>query len=151
MRRSQVTGINQSSILRISSIYPSLTKSEKKVADIVLKDPETAVFYTITDLSKQAEVGDTSVIRFCRKLGYSGYQEFKLSLAQNLGTVEEQISGALEPGVILYDRLQKTPSKWEMEGYTGKPLDYVGFRAYEGRKSGIVLFAKKRRRQQTEE
>ncbi|BFH66866.1 putative HTH-type transcriptional regulator [Paenibacillus dendritiformis] len=98
MRRSQVTGINQSSILRISSIYPSLTKSEKKVADIVLKDPETAVFYTITDLSKQAEVGDTSVIRFCRKLGYSGYQEFKLSLAQNLGTVEEQISGALEPG-----------------------------------------------------
>ncbi|WP_197258099.1 MurR/RpiR family transcriptional regulator [Paenibacillus dendritiformis] len=98
MRRSQVAGINQSSILRISSIYPSLTKSEKKVADIVLKDPETAVFYTITDLSKHAEVGDTSVIRFCRKLGYSGYQEFKLSLAQNLGTVEEQISGDLEPG-----------------------------------------------------
>lgn len=43
-------------------------------------------------------VGDTSVIRFCRKLGYTGYQEFKLSLAQNLGTVEERISGNLEPG-----------------------------------------------------
>ncbi|WCR24931.1 MurR/RpiR family transcriptional regulator [Paenibacillus thiaminolyticus] len=107
MRRSQVAGINQSSILRISSIYPSLTKSEKKVADIVLKDPETAVFNTIADLSKHAGVGDTSVIRFCRKLGYTGYQEFKLSLAQNLGTVEERISGNLEPG----DDLEKIVKK----------------------------------------
>lgn len=39
---------------------------------------------TVTDLSEQAGVGETSVIRFCRKLGFRGYHEFKLSIAQDI-------------------------------------------------------------------
>lgn len=80
-------------LLRIPTVYESLTKSEQKVADTVLRDPEAAVFYTITDLSEKSEVGETSVIRFCRKLGFRGYQEFKLSLAQNVSKPEEQMYG----------------------------------------------------------
>nr|WP_235561120.1 MurR/RpiR family transcriptional regulator [Bacillus sp. FJAT-28004] len=77
--------INQSNtLLLISSIYTSLTKAEKKVADYVKSNPEEAVMATVTDLSEQAGVGETSVIRFCRKLGFRGYQEFKLSIAQDL-------------------------------------------------------------------
>jgi len=83
-------------LLRISSVYKSLTKSEKKVADVVLKEPEAAVFYTITDLSEIADVGETSVIRFCRKLGFKGYQEFKLSVAQNLSSPSQTIHGDIE-------------------------------------------------------
>ncbi|CAH8242884.1 hypothetical protein WJ0W_000093 [Paenibacillus melissococcoides] len=67
----------------ITSIYPSLTKSEKKVAGIVLKDPETAVFYTITDLSKHAEVGDTSVIR---SAGSSGIRAIRNSSCRSRRT-----------------------------------------------------------------
>lgn len=71
-------------LLMISSIYSSLTKAEKKVADAVRNNPEEAVMATVTDLSEQAKVGETSVIRFCRKLGFRGYHEFKLSIAQDL-------------------------------------------------------------------
>ncbi|WP_213583642.1 MurR/RpiR family transcriptional regulator [Paenibacillus sp. J2TS4] len=84
------------SLLMINSIYSSLTKSEKKVADTVLKDPEAAVFFTITDLAEKADVGETSVIRLCRKLGFKGYQEFKLSIVQDLATPAEQIHGEIE-------------------------------------------------------
>jgi DNA-binding MurR/RpiR family transcriptional regulator len=77
--------LNQSNtLLMISSIYTSLTKAEKKVADVVKSNPEEAVLATVTDLSEQAGVGETSVIRFCRKLGFRGFHEFKLSVAQDL-------------------------------------------------------------------
>ncbi|MBB6674737.1 MurR/RpiR family transcriptional regulator [Cohnella nanjingensis] len=71
-------------LLMISSIYSSLTKAEKKVADVVKSNPEEAVLATVTDLSEIAGVGETSVIRFCRKLGFRGFHEFKLSVAQDL-------------------------------------------------------------------
>ncbi len=71
-------------LLMISSIYSSLTKAEKKVADVVRNNPEEAVLATVTDLSEQAGVGETSVIRFSRKLGFRGFHEFKLSVAQDL-------------------------------------------------------------------
>jgi DNA-binding MurR/RpiR family transcriptional regulator len=77
--------INQSNtLLLISSIHGSLTKAEKKVADYVKDNPEEAVMATVTDLAESAGVGETSVIRFCRKLGFRGYHEFKLSIAQDL-------------------------------------------------------------------
>ncbi|KIL38257.1 transcriptional regulator [Gordoniibacillus kamchatkensis] len=82
-------------LLLISSIYSSLTKAEKKVADFVLNNPEDALLSTITDLSEKSAVGDTSVIRFCRKLGFRGFHDFKLSLAQNLVNAPVQLSGEI--------------------------------------------------------
>ncbi|TMV50211.1 MurR/RpiR family transcriptional regulator [Paenibacillus mesophilus] len=95
MKHAKIPDLNNT-LLKISSIYTSLTKSEQKVADVVMKEPEAAVFYTITDLSEKAGVGETSVIRFCRKLGFKGYQEFKLSVAQNLSTPSQNIHGDIQ-------------------------------------------------------
>lgn len=75
---------SSNTLLMISSIYSSLTKTEKKVADYVKANPEDTVLATVTDLAEKAEVGETSVIRFCRKLGFRGFHEFKLSVAQDL-------------------------------------------------------------------
>ncbi|TNJ68298.1 MurR/RpiR family transcriptional regulator [Paenibacillus hemerocallicola] len=95
MKHPKIPDLNNT-LLKISSIYNSLTKSEQKVADVVMKEPEAAVFYTITDLSEKSGVGETSVIRFCRKLGFKGYQEFKLSVAQNLSTPSQNIHGDIQ-------------------------------------------------------
>lgn len=82
-------------LLTISSIYSSLTKTEKKVADMVQGDPDDAVVSTVTDLAEKAGVGETSVIRFCRKLGFRGYHEFKLLLAQDLVVAPSYMSGEI--------------------------------------------------------
>ncbi|PYI55824.1 MurR/RpiR family transcriptional regulator [Paenibacillus flagellatus] len=95
MKHTRIPDLNNT-LLKISSIYTSLTKSEQKVADVVMQEPEAAVFYTITDLSEKAGVGETSVIRFCRKLGFKGYQEFKLSVAQNLSTPSQNVHGDIQ-------------------------------------------------------
>ncbi len=39
---------------------------------------------SITDLAELADTSEPTVIRFCRKLGLSGYMELRLSLANAL-------------------------------------------------------------------
>ncbi|MGZ3182428.1 MAG: SIS domain-containing protein [Telluria sp.] len=62
----------------------SLSKSEKKVALAVLEAPGAIVRQNITALAKSAQVSEPTVVRFCRTLGYDGWHEFKLKLAQGL-------------------------------------------------------------------
>jgi RpiR family carbohydrate utilization transcriptional regulator len=62
----------------------SLSKSERKVGLTVLQHPQLAVSENITALAKSAQVSEPTVVRFCRALGYDGWQEFKLKLAQSL-------------------------------------------------------------------
>lgn len=50
----------------------------------MLKNPDLAMRCTITDLAEMAAVSEPTVIRFCRKLGLSGYMELRLSLANAL-------------------------------------------------------------------
>ncbi len=70
----------------IRSAMSKLRNSEKKVAECVLKNPDLAMRCTITDLAEMAAVSEPTVIRFCRKLGLSGYMELRLSLANALPT-----------------------------------------------------------------
>lgn len=80
------TGEHTSTLLLIRSLYPSLTKTEKKIADYVLRSPDEVLYATVTDLAEKSDAGETSVLRFCRNLGFTSYQEFKLSLAKDLVT-----------------------------------------------------------------
>lgn len=66
---------------KITTVYSKMTKAEKKVADIVLSNPQDVLRATISDLASMCGVGETSVFRFCRTLSLNGYQDFKLALA----------------------------------------------------------------------
>lgn len=83
---------------KISKKYSKLTKTEKKVADFVLSNPQDALRATISDLSQNCGVGETTVFRFCKTLELKGYQDFKLSLA--LSTSSPAILEKKEDAVI---------------------------------------------------
>ena len=101
----------ENTLLTISSLFASLSKAEKKVAQAVQNDPQKVILMTITDLSERAGVGDTTVIRFCRKLGFHGYQEFKLAVAQDLvkspAFIEKQEESTDVPGDVAKTVTQK--------------------------------------------
>ena len=101
----------ENTLLTISSLFASLSKAEKKVAQAVQSDPQKVILMTITDLSERAGVGDTTVIRFCRKLGFHGYQEFKLAVAQDLvkspAFIEKQEESTDVPGDVAKTVTQK--------------------------------------------
>ncbi len=65
--------------------YNDLTKAEKRIADIILKDPQGALEMSISELAKKADVkSEASVVKFYRKLGLSGFQQLKVLLTQEL-------------------------------------------------------------------
>lgn len=68
----------------ITSLDYEFTKSEKKVAKVVLENSQSVIYNSITDLAEIANVGEATIIRFCRKLGFKGYQGFKMALAQEI-------------------------------------------------------------------
>ena len=83
-------------LLIIQSVYKSLTKTERKVADYIMVNHAEAVYSSVTDLAEMVGVGETTVLRFCRKLGFRGFQEFKLAVAQNLMEVDEHVYGKID-------------------------------------------------------
>ena len=68
--------------VKVRFLYPSLTKSEKRVADILIDDYERIGDYTLADYAKKAGCSDASVMRFCRRLGLDGFSELKYQLAK---------------------------------------------------------------------
>jgi DNA-binding MurR/RpiR family transcriptional regulator len=87
MNHSVKTGGNLETL--IHSYYPAMTRSEQKVADFVLRHLDQIVYHSVTELSEEADVGETTVLRFCRKIGMKGYQEFKLTLAKDLANRQD--------------------------------------------------------------
>lgn len=84
-------------LLHLGSVYPTLRPAEQRVAQRILKSPEEVVYLSITELAKLAEVSDATVVKFCKRLGYKGFQEFKILLAQDVAIKPEPIYGEVEP------------------------------------------------------
>ena len=69
---------------KITTEFDTLSKSERKVAEVILASPTTVIHASIATLAKQANISEPTVNRFCRRLDTKGYPDFKLHLAQSL-------------------------------------------------------------------
>ncbi|AHI29353.1 MurR/RpiR family transcriptional regulator [Marinobacter similis] len=70
----------------IQSRLDSLNKSERKVAEAILRDPSAATRYSIAALARAANVSEPTVNRFCRGFSATGFPDFKIRLAQSIAT-----------------------------------------------------------------
>jgi len=75
-------GVEMKYISIVKSCYPSLSKTEKKVADYILKEKGKIIYQTLLEISKNINVGEATIIRFVRKIGFSGFQDLKLEIAK---------------------------------------------------------------------
>ena len=91
--------------VKLKSTYSSLTKSEKKIADFIMGNLEEVKNMTSYDISKQVDVGQATVIRFSKKLGYTSYSE----LINEIGKMEQE--EILEKNINLKDSIETTNSK----------------------------------------
>ena len=76
----------------------SLTKSGIIVADYLMQHAEDAQYLSISSLAKACGVAEATIFRFCRALGFDGYNEMKIALAKATATAMPG-SLKLEPGV----------------------------------------------------
>lgn len=71
--------------------------STRSIANFVLEHPGKVVGMSVTELAEATGASDGSVINFCRQLGLSGFQQFKLSLAQETVKPVQFIHEDLQP------------------------------------------------------
>jgi DNA-binding MurR/RpiR family transcriptional regulator len=75
--------------VRARGLLPSLSPAEQRVARVVIDEAATAARLTISDLADRARSSETTVIRFCRAMGFGGYSELRLTLAAEAGRATE--------------------------------------------------------------
>lgn len=66
----------------LSNNRNKLTKSEKRLAEYILAHSEQVIYSTMKSLGKNAGTGDATIVRLCKKLGFSGFSQLKIALAQ---------------------------------------------------------------------
>ena len=72
---------------RISELNDTFTKSERALADHIVRDADSVVMKTITELAGESDSFSTaSITRFCKKIGLSEYSELRLELAKEMAT-----------------------------------------------------------------
>lgn len=71
-------------LVRLRSIQPSLKPAENKVANYILDNTEEILHMTITNLSEQTGTALATIVRLCKKIGYSGFQELKNAIVSDL-------------------------------------------------------------------
>jgi len=59
-----------------------LTKSGRMVAEYLVQHAAEAQYLSISSLARECQVAEATVFRFCRALGFEGYHEMRIALAQ---------------------------------------------------------------------
>lgn len=73
----------------IRNRYASLTDAEQKIADQVLQNSPSIVQMSVSELAALAGVANSAVIRFSKSMGFEGYKQLKLAIAECLGKNKE--------------------------------------------------------------
>ncbi|NRA53363.1 MAG: MurR/RpiR family transcriptional regulator [Gammaproteobacteria bacterium] len=85
----------------------NLSKSERKVADVIRDNPKTAIHSSIATLAKMANVSEPTVNRFCRRMDTKGFPDFKLHLAQSLANGTPYLSRHIDESDSVEDYTSK--------------------------------------------
>jgi RpiR family transcriptional regulator, carbohydrate utilization regulator len=69
---------------RIRTMYSQFTEKEKIVADYILNNPQNIIHSTINQVADDLFVADATVFRFCKRIGFNGFQSMKIALASEV-------------------------------------------------------------------
>jgi RpiR family carbohydrate utilization transcriptional regulator len=69
-------------LTNIRTKYNTLSKTQKVIADFILKNANRIPMFSITELAKACNTSETTVMRFLKKLNYNSYQIFRVKMAQ---------------------------------------------------------------------
>jgi len=65
---------------RLAEAYRELPEAMRRVADALMSDPLLGALWGIESMANRAEVSVGTVVRFAKRLGYSGFSEFRDAL-----------------------------------------------------------------------
>ena len=115
---------------RLEDRQSSLRRSERLVADYLQRNAHQRLDISITEFAKLLNVSEATVSRFCRTLGYRGFQDLKLSLATELSVAEEFRNIPVDivesdPPAVVGKKLSDTLSSAIVETHRSLEMDSI--------------------------
>ncbi|MBR4162766.1 MAG: MurR/RpiR family transcriptional regulator [Solobacterium sp.] len=102
---------------RMDLKHNEMTESEKKVFIVIKDDPSFVANYTISQIAMYANTSVSAVLRFCHRLGYKGYKDFRYDvldyLKQNENDVKEtdlisKLSSVFSEAILSLDTIDRS-------------------------------------------
>jgi len=84
--------MSASILIQLRTNLDFLTGAEKKIANVILSNPQRFTTYSLDELSELAGVSHGSIINFSRKFANGGFPALKLSVASSLHIDDVPIS-----------------------------------------------------------
>lgn len=84
-------------MLKMQTLRKTISLTEKKVIDYILEHPREVIYLSITGLAEKSGVSDATVVRVCKRIGMQGYQDLKVSLAQDIVSPMENVHEEIKP------------------------------------------------------
>ena len=86
-----------------------LNQRQQKIADYILEEPSRVLQETSREVAEHLGVSEATVVRLCQQLGFQGYRDFRIRLAQDLGNdFVKPIPNRIAPGDHPADVMKKT-------------------------------------------
>lgn len=95
--------------------YSSMSQVERKIADCILEEPEKIMNSTLVYVAAKADVAEGSVINFSKSLGYKGFSQLKINLAQNISaiTIQNEVTPNDSPKQIMRKLIDRAITSFE--------------------------------------
>lgn len=90
--------------LKIRTLYRDLSKKEREIADYILSDPKKVSRMTINEIAGSIGIATSTVFQFARKLGYSGFRDFRTDL----------LAEEFDPEVSIHENISPSDSPLSM-------------------------------------
>jgi DNA-binding MurR/RpiR family transcriptional regulator len=101
----------QTLLAHVRALMPDLAPAEQRVAAAVVSDPGGVAAKTISELAEGCQTSGTTVIRFCRAMGFPGYPELRLALAAAAQASRETGWGDIGSDIGPHDTLDEIVKK----------------------------------------
>jgi DNA-binding MurR/RpiR family transcriptional regulator len=82
----------------VQAALPSLQPGELRVAQLLLNQPETVIHQSVSQTAESASVSTATVVRCAQRLGFKGFHDIKLALAQELAASDTVRLADVEAG-----------------------------------------------------
>ncbi|MCR5796242.1 MAG: MurR/RpiR family transcriptional regulator [Solobacterium sp.] len=99
---------------KIQEMLPDFSKNERRIADHILKYPYDLQRFSSNNIADVCNVSRSAVIRFCQKLGFTGFIDFQKTVLREYETANTDDSAEDLTALDIYqsciDQLRKTDS-----------------------------------------
>ncbi|EKO5173843.1 SIS domain-containing protein [Vibrio vulnificus] len=92
-------------INKIVARRTQLSQSGRVIGDWIVENAEKTAQLTSQELAEQAQVSQSSIVKFTQRLGFKGYSAFKLALTEEIGRKQAMQATPLHSDILADDPL----------------------------------------------